>query len=42
MAGDRFACGVKNDGSQRCWGDSGSGELGNGQTASSPLPVRVS
>lgn len=34
-------CGVKTDSSAWCWGYNFSGELGDGTTSSSPVPVRV-
>jgi len=30
------------DGSARCWGANGSGQLGNGSVADGPVPVKVS
>lgn len=41
-AGLGFACAVALDGDAYCWGSNTVGQLGNGSTASSPLPVRVS
>ena len=35
------ACAVLADGTVRCWGENGDGQLGNGQEGFSPVPVRV-
>ena len=43
--GSNFACAIIEEQSYRlveCWGDNSSGTLGNGETASSLVPVRVS
>ena len=39
--GDGHACAVLSDGTLRCWGRGGSGQLGTGATASSAVPVTV-
>lgn len=39
-AGEDFACGIASDGAW-CWGDNGYGQLGNGGSTASPIPVRV-
>ncbi len=39
--GLHFACALKADGSVWCWGTGASGQLGNGATADSSIPVRV-
>lgn len=41
-AGGGFACAVALDGEAYCWGSNTVGQLGNGSTASSLVPVRVS
>ncbi len=40
-AGALSACAVTVDGAVYCWGDNSSGELGNGSTLTSPIPVAV-
>lgn len=39
--GDGFACAVLQDASVRCWGRNSSGQLGNGTTTSSNVPIVV-
>ncbi len=41
-AGDRHGLAMKSDGTVWAWGDNASGQLGDGTTADSGLPVRVS
>jgi hypothetical protein len=41
-AGVSHTCAVLNDGTLRCWGDNGIGQLGNGTNTPSKLPVIVS
>jgi alpha-tubulin suppressor-like RCC1 family protein len=36
-----FACGVTTDGTTFCWGSNAAGELGNGTTTSSRVPVKI-
>ena len=40
-AGGSFVLALRADGSVRAWGDNRRGQLGNGTTASSPVPVKV-
>jgi alpha-tubulin suppressor-like RCC1 family protein len=40
--GVAHTCALIDDGTVRCWGDGGSGRLGNNSTANSPTPVAVS
>jgi alpha-tubulin suppressor-like RCC1 family protein len=40
-AGDAFTCAVLDDGSARCWGANGSGQLGDGSTVDRAVPVKV-
>jgi len=40
-AGDQYSCGLTTSGAAYCWGDNGSGELGNGNSTSSGVPVPV-
>lgn len=37
----RQGCGIRADGTAWCWGEGGSGELGNGATSNSARPVQV-
>ena len=41
MSGGDFTCGVAISGPVYCWGDNGFGQLGNGTTTNSNVPVKV-
>jgi alpha-tubulin suppressor-like RCC1 family protein len=41
-AGWRHACARLGDGTVRCWGQNANGQLGNGTTTQSTVPVQVS
>ncbi|HUG47644.1 MAG TPA: hypothetical protein VMP67_04460 [Candidatus Limnocylindria bacterium] len=40
-SGTRFNCALLTGGAVRCWGEGGSGQLGNGALENSPTPVEV-
>jgi alpha-tubulin suppressor-like RCC1 family protein/tRNA A-37 threonylcarbamoyl transferase component Bud32 len=40
-AGSRFTCGLSANGRVSCWGENGSGQLGDGSNFDRPLPVTV-
>ncbi|MGI6443569.1 MAG: fibronectin type III domain-containing protein [Candidatus Dojkabacteria bacterium] len=41
-AGYNHTCGIGSDGKGYCWGNNGNGQLGNGSTTKSTVPVQVS
>lgn len=41
-AGDQVSCGIASDNKAYCWGANGQGQLGNGTTTASNVPVAVS
>jgi alpha-tubulin suppressor-like RCC1 family protein len=40
-AGNQHSCALLTDGTARCWGDGGAGQLGDGDTQNQPNPVEV-
>lgn len=40
-ASNAHSCGIRNDGSMWCWGDNERGQLGNGTTTDTNVPVKV-